>query len=383
MPSCWNEAPTEVLEAIGGFISERGDLSNPRLACKSWAASLPVGAKRVTDASVRGAGPAGWGSRLLSHVTRLTWCSPPSDPCVFSDAPMARLRHIRIVDSRGLAGLFGSVAPRLESLDLGSTTQPRGIASFAESSPLLASLDIPSWDVTDLREVASVSSLTSLNVFRELARMPRLAVLDLSDTNITDAGVLALARLTSLNLACTRITDACGESLGAGITSLDLSQNYDNIGPFLSLTRLTSLATLRLSDTSVTDDVAAGLPASLTSLDISETYITDGCFAEMAHLTLLETLDVSHCDIIFTSEVDLPRLSKLKATSCIIRRSGAAFAGMPRLTSLDISGGSVDKRGKAALLAKTGLVELNITRTFGWSRREIESLRASVERLLV
>ena len=112
------------------------------------------------------------------------------------------------------------------------------------------------------------------------AKLPQVAVsfgLDLTGSNVTDAGLKELAglhKLTSLGLAVTQVTDAGLRELAG----------------------LSNLATLDLSETKVTDagmKVLTGRLDNLASLDLSSTLVTDEGFKDLAGFKKLATLTLA------------------------------------------------------------------------------------------
>lgn len=326
--SNWNDVPDEIMEKVGGFIVRRQDLAHPRLVCKYWARYLPLGAIRLTDASVRGTGPSGWGSRLLCNIKSLAWEDPSSD--AFGDAPPAHLKSLKFRSSDNYPllndAVFSYIIPNLESLDTSFNNLPVGVIhKFSVIYPRLETMDISWCKIYSLANVSKISSLTSLKA---------------SGNNLNDAGVQRLCRLPSLTiLDISENNNFTMEfnvsNLPEGLTFLDLSSNPITDAGVRALDRMLRLRTLNLMFTYVTKDCVTSFPTSLTSLDLCGTEVDDDSLVAMGRLTLLETLNVSETAMCFEHEVNLPRLKTLKARNCSIVK-GNSFAGMPSLKSLDL-----------------------------------------------
>jgi len=141
---------------------------------------------------------------------------------------------------------------------------------------------------------------------RNIRGLTDTRLLDLADTQVTDAGLVHLAgmrRLRQLNLQGTpvegnglkyllRMTELTTLRLGGSRIG---DQGLSHVG------RLIDLRTLDLNHTQITDDGAARLAQreSLEDLDLRGTKVTDEAVPHLKHLSNLERLDLR--DTQFTS----------------------------------------------------------------------------------
>ncbi len=94
--------------------------------------------------------------------------------------------------------------------------------------------------------------------------------IDLSSTNVTDDGVIALGNVHALNLSCTMITDVGAVAL-ANVNILSLRATWITD---VSASTLGNVHTLDLSYTKITDISAVAL-SKVHTLNLSSTMITD------------------------------------------------------------------------------------------------------------
>ncbi len=179
----------------------------------------------------------------------------------------------------------------------------------------IVEVDLNYTQITDagLVHLAGLTSLQTLALFntqvtdaglRHLKGLTSLQTLGLSNTQITDAGLVHLAGLTSLqglNLSGTKITDAGLVHL-KGLTSLQklgLSNTQITNRGLVHLAGLTSLQELYLNSTQITDAglvQLAGL-TSLQTLRLSNTEITDAGLVHLSGLTSLQRLALSETQV--------------------------------------------------------------------------------------
>ncbi|MEG4801646.1 leucine-rich repeat domain-containing protein [Microcoleus sp. ARI1-B5] len=149
-------------------------------------------------------------------------------------------------------------------------TDLRPLASFTQ----LTSLDLNGWKsennsdsygkLSDISVLANFTNLTELNLGQNsitdlspLAALTELRVLDLSDNPITDLSPLsALKNLTDLQLDGTHLTEQTDFSPLLALTqlqSLDLSRNDIGDGSLKTIAQLTTLKNLNVSYNRITD----------------------------------------------------------------------------------------------------------------------------------
>ncbi|MCX5644776.1 MAG: M48 family metalloprotease [Phycisphaerae bacterium] len=238
------------------------------------------------------------------------------------------------------------------------------------STPSIAPLDIPAcyiwwvqpsasvkdWDLL-AREIGEnkvpglkLDAATDSDV-RHLAGLTDLRWLDLSGTQVGDAGLADLKGLKALEflyLDDTQVTDLGLERL-KGLTTLrrlDLSSTKTTDAGLENLKGLTGLRILWLDGTQITD---AGLESlkDLTALEdlmLSSPQITDAGLAHLQHLTRLKTLSLG---------------SKARITDAGL----VHLKGLTRLETLDFSNMKITDAGLAHLEGLAGLQSLNLEYT--------------------
>jgi len=139
-----------------------------------------------------------------------------------------------------------------------------------------------------------------------LARMPRLAELNLNETPVTDAGMNHVGQTHSLKMVELHHTKISDESLR-------------------DIARLSQLRRLRLSGTAIGDEGIRHLRGleSLSDLDLVHTKITDRALDDVASLSFLDRLDLSMTAV---TEKGLGRLERLPHLRCLRLE---AMTGMP------------------------------------------------------
>ncbi len=212
---------------------------------------------------------------------------------------LAKLPNLVVLDlsetgisNDGLANLHGSGISALDLHNNKLITDLKVLQSF----PHLVILELSGSGVTD----SSMADLIGLE----------LAKLDVSDTAISDTGLVhicSLPRLRLLNLKHTKVTTLRGMS------------------------RMTELEHLDLSDTAVNNDSVARLPVSLRSLDLLLTEVTDKGLAHIANLRLLRTL---HCGFSNISDEGLKHLTNLPLRSLSLIHCTVTEAAAERLVQI-------------------------------------------------
>ncbi len=218
-------------------------------------------------------------------------------------------------------------------------------------------LDLSETEVTDagLKELAGLKSLQTLNLsytlvtdagLKELAGLKSLQALNLGNTQVTDAGLKELAGLKLKTLVVPfTITDLDLKHYLAAIeppTAINLSFTPVTDAGLKELAELKSLQALNLGGTKVTDaglKELAGLK-SLQSLDLGGTPVTDAGLKELAGLKSLQTLN----------------LGGTKVTDAGLKE----LAGLKSLQSLDLGGTKVTDAGLKELAGLKSLQTLNL-----------------------
>ncbi|MEZ5943017.1 MAG: leucine-rich repeat domain-containing protein [Planctomycetaceae bacterium] len=129
---------------------------------------------------------------------------------------------------------------------------------------------------------------------RIVAELKRLRVLNLSNTNVSDADLKplnSLPRLEKLSLTGTKITDAGAMHIAQmkSLTHLDLCDTAITDKAFSQLAALPVLQHLDLARTKLTDESAESFKelTSLTSIKLTETRVGDSVLRNLATLPLL------------------------------------------------------------------------------------------------
>ena len=146
-----------------------------------------------------------------------------------------------------------------------------------------------------------------------------LEVLSISEFTVTDAGLVHVGNLTSLQelwLVGTAVTDAGLVHLG-NLTSLQrlwLTRTAVTDAGLVHVGNLTSLQELRLDDTAVTDAglVHVGNLTSLQELSLDRTAVTDAGLVHVGNLTSLQTLALSYTAVTDAGLVHVGNLTSLQ-----------------------------------------------------------------------
>lgn len=182
--------------------------------------------------------------------------------------------------------------------------------------------------------------------------VPNLTSLDLADTNLTDHGMVKIAKFQKL----TR-----------------LSLFYCNIsnGGLRHIAKLTELRVLNLDSRDISDDGLSHLRklTQLTSLDIFSGRITDSGCAHIAKITSLESLELCGGGVGDLGCTLLARLDHLTSLNLsqnerITNRGAAALATLMNLKALNLSNTRVNS---AALCYFSGLLKLQSLALYGCS----------------
>ncbi|MFK7817412.1 MAG: protein kinase [Planctomycetaceae bacterium] len=179
-------------------------------------------------------------------------------------------------------------------IDLRGTTVTSDDLQFLRSHPLLSSLHLDRTKVTSdgLKHVGQVASLTLSStavgdeVFEQLSRF-RLKALDLSHTEVSDAG---LAELVGQEGLTDLAMDACDRITGASANTLR---------------QLPALRVLSVCSTSFDDAAVQKLSQlSLHSLYVASCPITDAALQSIARIHSLDTISLNSCQRISSLAIE-------------------------------------------------------------------------------
>jgi hypothetical protein len=220
------------------------------------------------------------------------------------------------------------------------------LAELVHRNPSIKSLNCEAFRITD-RDL------------KPLTQTWRLRDLNISETGVTDAGMVYLQNLPllALELAEVELTDKGLERVSqvSSLLRLDLEGTKVTDGGIAKLRRLAHLVTLRLDATRVTDaglTPLVGLPA-LENLMVGQTSITDKGLAEIAKMRNLIYLNVhgtrvSHEGI--KHLVDLKYLGRLSlAFTGVSDRDIEPLAQMKNIEILDLRGTAITERSLLVL----------------------------------
>jgi uncharacterized protein YjbI with pentapeptide repeats len=228
---------------------------------------------------------------------------------------------------------------------------------------------------------------------------PSQISLNLTGTNITDAGIEILRRhmanrITSLNLSGTKITDQALVSLESftDLSELDLSNTAITDAELSRLLTTKKLYELNFAKTRVTDKglkvigeiLASGNPyhssldlsgtqitdagleyldgLKLDSLKLSDTDLTDAGIQKLSSLQRLRSLNLSNTritDKAFESFKEIKGLDDIVVRNTSIANAALTYArAIPKLRRLDVTGTKVTKEGISDFLLKKANTEV-------------------------
>lgn len=277
----------------------------------------------------------------------------------------------KIESHGGRVGYAGDATPNMADLrrPMGMpNATPRPTATGLRPTAFLRGW-LPRDYVAEVREVAFRTSWANAALPRMKA-LPGLQRLDLPGTRITDAGLVSLeelATLEELNLSMNvDITDAGLEHLHrlANLRELYLDFTQVTDAGLAHLEGLTKLQTLTLCKTQVTD---AGLThllrlTDLRTLSLERTQLTDAGLAELAPLALVEVLQLDGTGITDAGLVHLqrlPRLQSLFLSATVVTDAGLVhLRELADLKMLFLNGTRVTDAGLADIERLTRLEEL-------------------------
>ena len=257
-------------------------------------------------------------------------------------------------------------------------------ASLQKISPLLleavfASLKKPKDEpltAADLRRIESLSvpvgatdeDLAGIQTLTNLTR------LDLSDTQVSDAGIAHVSKLThlrSLDLGKTQVSDAGMVHVGklTQLTRLFLHATNVSDAGMVHVGKLTQLTILFLYATQVSDAGMAHVSklTQLASLDLGETQVSDAGMVHVSKLTQLEDLNLVGTQVSDAGMAHVDKLTQLRSLNLVgTQVSDAGMVHVSKLTqlaSLDLGETQVSDAGIAHVSKLKQLASLNLLGT--------------------
>jgi hypothetical protein len=296
----------------------------------------------------------------------------------FARVPAEKLNAADLAKLRAL--------PKLEEVVFGGNAgTDAGVAEIAKAAPKLRRLWLFRSAVTDaafphvatlteLEELHLAGARISASALVEVARLKKLRVLDLDDTDVGDAGleaIRAMPALAEVSFKDMRGVGPRGMAALAGLRRLDtLHLAFAEVDD--SLEKLAASRTLRqlvLLRATVTDARAASIAKikSLRVLALSYTPITDGALAHVSSLPQLSTLELVNTRVTDdgvkalgqTKTLTVLDLSDTQTTDAALD----ALAELPKLTSLVLRGTKVTDAGIAKLARMKSLKHVDLAAT--------------------
>lgn len=276
-----------------------------RLVCYHWAYSLPHSISKIRKCYLKGAGTKDWGTRMLSGLEELEWVSPRALRC----APWNALASLSLTKARStniaLRILFSCCPPRLAHLDI-SESNVTDAGLIGAWPPSLVSLSISFCDkITDaaLPRVGHIASLV-------LDKCPAL----------NGSGLHGLHSVTSLSICGVNIVNWEGLRHMSNLVSLKTSRVEGLMSFGTSLSFVSSLRNLVMEhlpfefSTNVVMEELRDLP-SLSDLFFNN---CPGLLDEsVTSLKCLTSLSILKCDNFKAHDMaPLTLLSKLSLVMC-------------------------------------------------------------------
>lgn len=306
----------------------------------------------------------------------------------FARVPAGKLKTADLAKLKAL--------PKLEEVVFGGNAgTDAGVAEIARAAPRLRRLWLFRSAVTDAAfpHVATLAELESLHLagtrisasaLVEVARLKKLRVLELDDTDVGDAGLEAikgmpalaevsykdmrgvgargmaalasLRRLDTLHLAFAEVDDSL-EKLAASrsLRQLTLLRATVTDARAASIAKIKSLRVLALSYTPITDGALAHVSSlpRLATLEIASTRVTDDgvkALGQARALTVLDLSDTATGDDALDALVALPKLASLVLRGTKVTDAGAAkLARIKSLKHVDLAGTAVTQEAVKAL----------------------------------
>ncbi|MBL8662913.1 MAG: hypothetical protein JNM29_08810 [Candidatus Odyssella sp.] len=325
----------------------------------------------------------GFVAPTAENVAEVKWAS-------FARVPAGKLNPADLAKLKAL--------PKLEEIVFGgNAATDAGVAEIAKAAPQLRRLWLFRSAVTDAAfpHVATLDGLESLHLagtrisasaLVEVARLKKLRVLELDDTDVGDAGLeairnmpalaevsykdmrgvgargmaalAALRRLDALHLAFAEVDDSL-EKLAASRTLRQLALLRATVtdARAASIAKIKTLRVLALSYTPITDGALAHVAAmpQLSTLELVGTRVTDDgvkALGQTKSLTALDLSDTATGDAALDALLDLPKLASLVLRGTKVTDAGAAKLGrMKSLRHVDL-GATVVTEAAVKALAK-------------------------------
>jgi len=284
---------------------------------------------------------------VLANLKKLTSLDVSYCPGILRSSWQGKIKSLKMLDACYSAVKDSHIArltdlPTLEEINLDSC--PIGdwsISHLADNDvvPNLLSLDLADTDLSDLGmiKIAKFKKLKRLSLFycnltnsslRHLSALSSLEALNLDSRDISDGGLVhlqSLQKLKSLDIFSGRVTDY-GCTHIAKIRSLEyLELCGGGIGDAgcVTLATLENLQTLNLSQNErITNRGAAALAAlsNLKALNLSNTRVNGGALVHLSHLRNLKSLALYGCrgmdetnnDLLDRLESGLPNLKCIR-----------------------------------------------------------------------
>ena len=313
----------------------------------------------------------GFVSPTAASVGEVKWVS-------FARVPAGRLKPGDLAKLKAL--------PKLEEIVFGgNAATDAGVAEIAKAAPQLRRLWLFRSAVTDAAfpHVATIAGLDALylagtrisaSALVEVARLKKLRVLEIDDTDVGDAGLEAIRHMPALaevSYKDMRGVGARGMAALAGLRRLEtLHLAFAEVDDSLALLAASrSLRQLTLLRATVTDARAASIAKikSLRVLALSYTPITDGALAHVSALPNLSNLELVHTRITDDGVKALSQAKSLAVLDLAFTATGDdaldALLGLPKLASLVLRGTKVTDAGAAKLARIPSLKHIDLALT--------------------
>lgn len=277
-----------------------------------------------------------------------------------------------------------SVKGTLETISFQSCRFSSDMVPYLAEQPVLQSVDLSQTNVTDsdlaavaqleLEELVLSGTAISDEGVGYLSIMPTLRKLELSRTQVTIECVdslVSLPRLQSLSLPRELLTDGNLPRLVSlsSLTSLDLDRSQVTNEGLNLIAKMKNLESLTLDACSITDSGLAALAGltQLKSLQMRYTGIGDDGLKHLESLTHLASLDLNSTKITdagLTSVSKLSNLQRLALDSTHVGDNGLdMLSSLTKLSSLELYETGVGDIGMKTVRNFTGLTDLGLSST--------------------